>query len=165
MKLLQSLLSPWQVITLLQPCAALGTGCQPKGLKQGLIDGWVTAAYRHCTPKCTFKGGFKAEFQSWALASGVITVPVTRAGSSLGGWGYHTCWFVTEERTRLHLSLGFSPGCPQIIKAEPAVPFSCLGKEVSLAARLISGNNRKRRRLQHISLFSVLSRWCILSPN
>lgn len=53
------------------------------------MGGWVTAAYRHRTPSCTFKGGFKAGFQSWALAfgSGAITVAATGAGSGLGGWG------------------------------------------------------------------------------
>lgn len=55
-------------------------------------------------------------------------------------------FFVLQERARLHLSLGFSLGCPTIIKAEEHGACSALfllGKEVLLAAQLISGNNRK----------------------
>lgn len=59
--------------------------------------------------------GFKAEFLSWALTLGhaVTTVAITRAGSGLGGWGYHT-WagFVHQGKGKgaqlLLLSLGFS---------------------------------------------------------
>lgn len=82
------------------------------------MGGWVTATYRHCTPKSTFKGGFKAVsvlgFREWSDHCG-------RHQSWLQSWWMgvsHVCWFVTEERTWLHLSLGFSLRCPQIIKAE-----------------------------------------------
>ena len=54
----------------------------------------------------------------------------------------HVGWFVTpRKRAQLVLlSLGVSLECPQMYKQrhpEPAVPFSCSRKEVSLAAQLI----------------------------
>lgn len=105
--------------------------------------------------------GFKKpEFPSWALAfgSGMITVAITRACSGLGGRVYHT-WagFWHRKGPGSTSAWGFLGGDPRLQKqrhAEPAVPFSCSGKEVLLAAWLISENNRKSVVDCNIFLFS-----------
>lgn len=49
------------------PLAALCCPRRRASAEGTRASSWVTAACRHHTPKCTFKGGFKAEFEAWEL--------------------------------------------------------------------------------------------------